>query len=288
MTIPGAALPDLTTLLQLLSLRKLGVRQLQADPGPGPPDRRLFGGLVASQAVVAAAATVDPERPLHSLHSYFLRPGRHGPPIDMDVDEIRNGRSFATRRVVASQQGEAIFNLAASFKKPEPGVSHQRAMPQAIPPEQAEEFEDMRVRLLGGPDAKRPPSAVEVRMCKPLSLEPLAEPDGGANQPIWMRIRGTLPDDPMIHTAMLVYASDRALLSTASRPHGLHWGRGMGASLDHSVWIHRPFRFDDWLLYSCDSPVAHAARGLCFGSVFTSDGEHVATVAQEGLIRFDP
>jgi acyl-CoA thioesterase-2 len=265
-------------------LRNLDLEALDSDLFLGNPGRgqgRLFGGMVAAQSVIAAGRTVEPERRLHSLHAYFLRPGRHGVPIRFVVDRIRDGRSFTTRRVKAHQAGEAIFNLSASFARPEEGISHQDPMPEAPPPEGLAEWEDARAKALGDERARRTDSAVEVRLCDPYDPQGVGE----AKQRNWIRVCGTLPEDPLIHTAMLVYSSDRTLLSTASRPHGLAWGKRMSASLDHAVWIHRPVTLDDWLLFASESPVAHAARGLVFGGIFYPDGTRVASVAQEGLIR---
>ena len=269
----------LAGLLERLTLEQLDVDLLLGEPGPG--SGRLFGGLVAAQSVVAAGRTVE-RGVLHSLHAYFLRPGRHDAPLRFLVHRIRDGRSFTTRRVVAHQGGEAIFNVSASFAVPEDGISHQDGpMPDAPPPDDLPDWEAERVRLMGKglpPD----PGPVEARVCDP------DHPDGRPQPPrkrIWLRPRGPLPEDPLIHTAMLVYASDRALLSTAARPHGLPWGRRRGASLDHALWIHRPIRFDDWFLYAMESPVAHAARGLCLGAMYRRDGVRLASVAQEALIR---
>ena len=270
-------------LVALLGLEALDRDLFLGDPGRG--EGRLFGGTVAAQSVMAASRTAPPERELHSLHAYFLRPGSHDAPIRFVVDRIRDGRSFTTRRVKAHQGGEPIFNMSASFKVPESGIEHQSEMPEAPDPETVETWEDMRARLLGDESERRRESALEVRMVDPLSTEPA--PDSRAQQRVWMRLRGKVPDDPMLRTALLVYISDRTLLSTAVRPHGLHWGRGMAASLDHAVWIHRPFSLDDWLLYASESPVAHAARGLCLGGFYTRDGARIASVAQEALIRID-
>jgi acyl-CoA thioesterase-2 len=269
----------LDKLLGCLDLEALDSDLFLGDPGEGTG--RLFGGMVAAQSVMAAGRTVDPERSLHSLHAYFLRPGRHGTPIRFVVDRIRDGRSFTTRRVVAHQRGEAIFNLSASFARPEQGISHQDLMPEAPSPEGLLESESFRVKASRREGELHTDSAVEVRLCDPLE-------DGGvgdAFQRNWIRVRGPLPDDPLIHTAVLVYASDRTLLLTAARPHGLPWGKFVAASLDHALWIHHPVRLDGWLLYASESPVAHSARGLAFGGVYYEDGTRVASVAQEGVIR---
>jgi acyl-CoA thioesterase-2 len=266
-------------------LRRLDLEPLDRDlylGETGGCEGRLFGGLVAAQSVVAAGRTVE-EGALHSLHAYFLRPGRHRVPIRFVVDRIRDGRTFTTRRVVAHQRGEAIFNLSASFARPEAGIAHQDAMPEAPGPEGLEDWEDVRARVLGSPSRRRPDGPVEIRVCDPDDPNPAAKQ--APYKRIWMRPRGPMPDDVLLHAAVLVYASDRTLLSTAARPHGLPWGRRIAASLDHAVWIHRPLRFDDWMLYVSQSPVAFAARGLVLGAIYHRDGARVASVAQEGLIR---
>lgn len=268
----------LTGLLRMLQLDPLDTDLLLGTTPDG--EGRLFGGLVAAQSVMAAGMTVE-HGSLHSLHAYFLRPGRHGTPIRFVVDRIRDGRTFTTRRVVAHQAGEAIFNLSASFAVPEEGISHQADTPPVAPaPDELPEFEAWRAQAVG---EERPrPSPLDVRVCDP------DDPDGKVLPPrkrVWIRPAGTLPDDPLVHAAVLVYASDRSLLSTAARPHGLPWGRRKGASLDHALWIHRPIRFDGWLLYDQESPVAHAARGLCLGAIWDRSGLRLASVAQEALIR---
>jgi len=277
-------------------VRKLDLETLDRDlyvGDPGEGEGRLFGGLVAAQSVVAAYRTL-PEGEgaagsngsfLHSLHGYFLRPGRYGMPIRFVVDRIRNGRTFTTRRVVAHQGGEAIFNMATSFAKPEEGLSHQTPMPEAPPPEGLPSWSALRARIGGAvPDTDNNP--VDVRVCDADEFDPAMDTTRDPKRIVWMQLRGQLPDDLTVHTAALVYASDRTLLSTALRPVNIIPGEGyMGASLDHAMWFHRRPRFDDWLLYASESPVAHAARGLIFGSIFTPDGVQMASTAQEGLIR---
>jgi acyl-CoA thioesterase-2 len=272
---------QLESLLRCLDLETLDRDLFLGDPGRG--EGRLFGGMVAAQCVIAAGRTVDSDRSLHSLHGYFLRPGRHDVPIRLVVDRIRDGRTFTTRRVKAHQGGEAIFNMSASFALPEDGIAHQDEMPDAPDPEGLPDWEDHRAELMGDPAFRRPDSAVELRMVDPPPID--GDERAPARQRNWMRVRGTLPDDPLLHTALLVYASDRTLLMTACRPHGLPWGKRMAASLDHAVWIHEPVRFDDWILYASESPVARAARGLIFGALYRRDGTRLASVAQEGLIR---
>jgi acyl-CoA thioesterase-2 len=265
-------------LLELLSLERLDADLYLAETPAG--EGRLFGGLVAAQAVMAASATVE-RGYLHSLHAYFLRPGAHLVPIRFVVHRIRDGKTFTTRRVVAHQGGEAILGLESSFTLPEAGISHQDAMPEVPAPEDVPDWEQLRAAMLHQPEALRP-QPIEVRACDP------DDPEGRPQPPakrVWMRPLGPVPDDPRLHEALLVYASDRTLLSTASRPHGLPWGKRMAASLDHAMWLHRPARFDDWVLYASESPVAHAARGLVFGAMYDRAGTRIASVAQEGLIR---
>ncbi len=274
----GNALPKL---LRLLTLEELD-RDLFLGATPRG-EGRLFGGLVAAQAAMAAMRTVE-ARMLHSLHAYFLRPGHHDIPIRFVVHRIRDGRTFTTRRIVAYQAGEAIFSLSCSFARPEEGISHQDEPPEAPGPDGLPDWEELRARMLGGPSVVRE-QPVEVRACDPDDPEGKPQP---ARKRVWIRAAGDLPDDPDMHLALLVYATDRTLLSTASRPHGLPWGKRSVASLDHAVWIHRPPRLDDWILYASESPVAHAARGLVLGAMYDREGHRIASVAQEGLIRVPP
>jgi acyl-CoA thioesterase-2 len=240
---------------------------------------------------MAALATIEHEQAaanaaplLHSLHAYFLRPGRYDLPIRFVVDRIRDGRTFTTRRIVAHQAGEAIFNMAASFARPEEGMSHQQPMPAAPPPDGLEEWTTLRARAMGDSEPQVFESPIEVRVIDPSEFETRAKREPQRN--LWIRPRGVLPEDPALHTATLVYATDRTLLSTALRAYGrLPGSISMGASLDHAVWLHHPIRFDDWLLYATVSPVSHAARGLIFGSLYRRDGVQLASVAQEALIR---
>ncbi len=263
------------------------------DPGRG--EGRLFGGLVAAQSVIAAISTVN-EQPdpksgetgaaslLHSIHAYFLRPGRYDLPIRFVVDRIRDGRTFTTRRVVAHQNGEAIFNMAASFARPEEGMSHQRPMPTVVPPDGLDEWSTLRARERGEPEPTRFANPIEIRVLDP--REPGAETPHDSERQHWIRPRGVIPDDPALHTAILVYATDRTLISTAVVEPGRIMGKNvMAASLDHAVWFHHPIRFDDWMLYTSVSPISHAARGLIFGSLYRRDGVQLASVAQEALIR---
>jgi acyl-CoA thioesterase-2 len=276
------------TLLQILDLEELE-RNVFRGLSPQVGWQRVFGGQVIGQALVAAARTVE-GRPVHSLHCYFLRPGDPKIPILYEVDRIRDGESFATRRVVAIQHGEAIFTMAASFQIVEPGLDHQIEMPDVPPPEKLpSEAELKEAYLHNAPDAvrkywqhARPIELRPVDLRHYVSREPL-EP----SQFVWVRATHKLPDDPDIHRCVLAYASDMTLLDTSLFAHGrsIFDQDLQPASLDHAMWFHRPFRADEWLLYAEDSPSASGARGFTRGSLFTRDGKLVASVAQEGLIR---
>lgn len=253
--------------------------------------QRVFGGQVVGQALVAADRTVGmKDRLTHSLHAYFLRPGDPKVPIIYEVDRIRDGGSFTTRRVVAIQHGEAIFSMGVSFHKDEPGFDHQIAMPEVPAPEDLPSEEELKARLLPNlPPVMRAYWEYE----RPIELRPTdlsryfsagkAEPQ----QYIWIKASGPLPSDFRLHQCVLAYASDFSLLDTALAAHGrlMFDPRIMMASLDHAVWFHRPFRADEWLLYAQNSPSTQGARGFCRGSIFSRDGQLVASVAQEGLIR---
>jgi acyl-CoA thioesterase-2 len=276
------------TLLSILDLEPLE-RDLFRGLSPQVGWQRVFGGQVIGQALVAAARTVE-GRSAHSLHAYFMRPGDPAVPIIYDVDRIRDGKSFATRRVVAIQHGEAIFSMSASFQVEEAGLDHQIKMPEVPPPEQLpSETELIAAYLHNAPEAVRRywqrPRPIELRpvdLRHYLSRDPL-EP----SQNVWVRATGVLPDDPDIHRCVLAYASDMTLLDTSLFAHGrsIFDPDLQPASLDHALWFHRPFRADEWLLYAEDSPSASGARGFTRGSLFGRDGRLVASVAQEGLIR---
>jgi acyl-CoA thioesterase-2 len=274
-------------LVEVLDLEPIEVN-LFRGVSPDEDRQRVFGGQVAGQALVAAARTVDAGRPVHSLHAYFLRPGDPSVPILYDVDRIRDGHSFTTRRVVAIQHGRAIFNLAASFHSPEPGLDHQLPMPEAPPPESlptwAERWAPWRERMGDWYERPRP---IDIRWVDaPAPLARRGRP-GQASQQVWLRADGPLADDPVLHTCVVTYASDMTLLDTTLLPHGVSGDEGeiMMASLDHAMWFHRPFRADSWLLYAQDTPSSSAGLGLGRGSIFTADGRLVASVVQEGLIR---
>lgn len=281
----------LSALIAQLSLERIEenlFRGQSQDLGWGT----VFGGQVLGQALSAAAQTVPAERRVHSLHAYFLRPGDVTKPIVYDVDRIRDGKSFTTRRVVAIQNGEAIFNLAASFHGDEEGFEHQAPMPEGVPEPESLKTEQERAQKLV---ARLPPAlrdrAIGERAFDTRLVEPEDDPFFPAPQPatraLWIRATSPLPDDPALHAYLLAYISDHSFVATSLKPHGVTWlTPGMQvASLDHVMWFHRPFRIDDWLLYAIDSPNAHGGRGLARGQIFTREGTLVASTAQEGLIR---
>ncbi len=277
-------------LVELLDLETIDLNLFRGIQ-PDTMLQRVFGGQVAAQALVAGARTVDPDREVHSLHSYFLRPGDTAVPIVYDVERIRDGKSFSTRRIVARQHGRAIYFMTASFQVPEDGFEHQDVMPEVPAPDELEDMAEVFRR--------RSPENAEgwVREWSALDLRYVGDsrPGGvipGDERPsqsrLWIRVNGKLGDEPLLHRAAFTYASDMTLLGSALVPHGRHVSdpKMQSASLDHTVWFHRPFRADQWLLYDQASPSASGARGLAFGRLFTEDGVLVASVAQEGLIRF--
>jgi acyl-CoA thioesterase-2 len=270
----------------------LDLEQIELDIYRGTSTRsrwqRVFGGQVAGQALVAAGRTVSPERHVHSLHSYFVRPGDPSLPIVYEVDRVRDGRSFSTRRVIAVQKGETIFSLSASFQLEQEGIDHQSPMPDVPDPES----------LL--PLANRYGDSTEAfafyeAMPKPIDLRYVDDPpwqqhakgprDGLSR--VWMRADGKLPDDPLLHVCVLTYASDMTLLDSVLARHGLapRLDDISMASLDHAMWFERPFRADEWLLYSTSSPSASGGRGLATGRFYRPDGTQVCSVVQEGMIR---
>ena len=279
-------------LIALLDLEAIEVNIFRGV-SPDEDRQRVFGGQVAGQALVAAARTVEPDRSVHSLHAYFLRPGDPAVPILYEVDRIRDGRSFTTRRVVAIQHGKAIFNLAASFHIHEEGLEHQLAMADMmfdghLPPD-PESLPDWQERM--APWAEKMgdwynrPRPIDHRQ---IDYEPLDRKDKlPPHQRTWIRADGVLPEDPVLHACVLTYASDMTLLDTSILPHGLGAmdDRLMMASLDHTMWFHRPFRADEWLLYVQDTPSASGGRGIARGLIYTQDGDLAVSVVQEGLIR---
>jgi acyl-CoA thioesterase-2 len=280
----------LDKLLDLLDLE-----QIEQDifRGRSPDERvqRVFGGQVAGQALVAAGRTVPEDRPVHSLHAYFIRPGDPTVPLVYTVDRVRDGRSFTTRRVTAVQHGKAIFTLSASFHHPEPGLEHAMAMPSVPAPEELRPNAERIAEALGQPlPADFMDSPIDLRSVGPLWAEAARDPSlyAGSNL-VWLRVKERLPDDPLLHVCLMTYASDLTLIETVLLEHGVSFldGRVAPASLDHAMWFHRPFRADQWLLYAQESPVAAGGRGLARGEVFTAEGELVVSVVQEGLIRID-
>ncbi len=251
------------------------------------PQGRVFGGQVLAQAITAATRTLGPDRVPHSMHGYFLRPGDSSRTITFSVDRIHDGRSFATRRTQAFQNGLPIFSMIASFEREDPGVDHGAPMPTGIP--QPEEVPDLEEHLSGmHPMSRRVLSAspIEVRhVGRPIYLEP-ADPASPA-QAVWVRTRSALPDEPAVHRAVLAFLSDLTIQEPVLRAHGLAWATpGLKvASLDHAMWWHRDARVDDWLLYVQESPSARGGRGLSTGRIYTRDGMLVATVAQEIMVR---
>jgi acyl-CoA thioesterase-2 len=273
-------------LVKILDLEPIEVNMFRGV-SPDEERQRVFGGQVAGQALVAAARTVEPARTVHSLHAYFLRPGDPTVPILYDVDRIRDGRSFTTRRVVAIQHGKAIFNLQASFQVAEDGLEHQDDLPEGTPsPESLPDFrtrmEPFRDRFGDWFDRPRPIDIRHVDWNPTDRNEPLPP-----FQRVWLRADGELPDDPVLHACVLTYASDMTLLDTTLLPHGGLWHAPnvFMASLDHAMWFHRPFRADEWLLYSQDTPSASDGRGIARGMIHTADGRLAVSVVQEGLIR---
>ncbi|MGH8996502.1 MAG: acyl-CoA thioesterase II [Acidimicrobiales bacterium] len=278
----------LDRLVGLLDLEAIEVNIFRGTQ-PAEERQRVFGGQVAAQALMAAGRTVSTGA-VHSLHAYFLRPGDPSVPILYEVDRIRDGRSFTTRRVVAIQHGEAIFNLSASFHVPEDGPVHQFPMPEVPDPETlptlTQRLEQWKEALSEWYDRPHP---IDQRYVGPI---PWSNRSKGTNaeprQQLWMRADGVLGDDPLLHACVAAYASDLSLFDTILRPHEIRWEESdfMGASLDHVMWFHQPFRADEWLLYDTDSPIANAARGLARGFFFDRSGRLVVSVCQEGLVRF--
>jgi acyl-CoA thioesterase-2 len=235
---------------------------------------------------------VPEDRPVHSLHAYFIRPGDPSVPLVYTVDRVRDGRSFTTRRVTAIQHGKPIFTLSASFHRPEAGLEHATPMPAARPPGELRSNAERLTEALGVTlPARFHDTPIELRSVGPLPAELARDPSLRAKDEhsnlVWVRVTERLPDDPLLHVCLMTYASDLTLLETALLEHGISWldGRVVGASLDHAMWFHRPFRADQWLLYAQESPVAAGGRVLARGQVFTAEGDLVVSVVQEGLIR---
>jgi acyl-CoA thioesterase-2 len=285
-TATGQAVVD--GLVRLLDLEPIEVNIFR---GVSPKDehQRVFGGQVAGQALVAAGRTVDSDRSVHSLHSYFIRAGDPGVPIVYTVERVRDGRSFSIRRVMAIQHGEPIFVLSASFQLAQGGFDHQSPIPDVPSPD---ELPTLEQRYADYPEV----AAWYARRPRPFELRyvddpPWAQrrhgPRGDAPHRVWLRADGRLPDDPLIHVCALTFASDLTLLESVLVHHGLAWGFDpvLSASLDHAMWFHRPFRADEWFLYDMSSPSASGARGLARGEIFALDGRHIVSVVQEGMMR---
>ena len=282
-----AALRDLLDLLDLEQIDRDIFRGRSPDEGW----QRVYGGQVIGHALVAASRTVsEPKRLTHSLHGYFLRPGDTTIPILYDVDRIRDGKSFSTRRVVAIQRGKAIFSMAASFHDAEEGLSHQFERPAAPPPEQC-----ITEQALIDEYIEHYPDAAEIydKRARPIEMRYVDPVRDHAPEPmppeqhVWIRTVDSMPDDPRLNQCLLAYASDMTLIDTSYRPHAVNWcdQNFQVASLDHAMWFHRPVRTDEWLLYQQDSPFSGGARGFSRGTFFDQSGQLIASCAQEGLIR---
>jgi acyl-CoA thioesterase-2 len=276
-------------LLEMLAIERLELNLFRGMGGGGETSQRIYGGQVIAQALAAAYRTVE-DRPCHSLHAYFIRPGDPAIPVIYEVDRARDGGSFTTRRVIAVQHGRQIFNLAASFHKLEPGFEHQHPMPAGPGPEGLETRAERQKRL-----ADRVPEAwrkemlrerpIEIREVDPVDLT-APEPKPDVNQ-LWFKVAREIDAEPWVHHCLMAYASDMNLLSSGVRPHGVSWmlKQVMTASLDHAMWFHAPTRFDRWHLYAMDAPFAGGGRGFNRGGIYAEDGTLVASVAQEGLMR---
>lgn len=280
---------DLLAQLDLEVLEQRLFRGSSRDLG----GKSVFGGQVAGQALAAATRTVDNGHLAHSLHGYFLRPGDMAAPIVYEVDNIRDGRSFSTRRVQAIQHGRPIFSMLASFHVSEKGYTHQAAMPDVAGPEGLASHDELRHEWVGSldrvPESLREAAGREIAIdIRPVNPWNLLNPDKREPvQHVWFKAKAPVPDNQALHRAVLTYASDFNLLTTSQMPHGVSFfSRGMQmASIDHALWFHRDLKVDDWLLYCMDSPGAQDSRGLSRGLIFAQTGELVASVAQEGLIR---
>ena len=280
-------------LVRLLTVKPAGDARFEGRMQKGGVGR-VFGGQVVAQALQAAQAQAPAGFAAHSLHAYFLRGGREGVALDYVVATDFDGRSFANRRVVASQGGEPILNLTASFQKPEDGLSHDdTAMPDVPPPEDLPTQAQQRRNFLDAIDNPTPQQVAMMARPRPIEMRSsdlmhwMVDRPTAPRSHTWFRAVAPLPDDPALHRAVIAYASDFTLLGTCALPHGLSWARGelLGASLDHALWFHRPARADEWLLYATDSPWSGGGRGFNRGRIFNRAGELVASVAQEGVLR---
>ncbi|MBE7323099.1 acyl-CoA thioesterase II [Nocardioides sp. Y6] len=275
-------------LLELLEIEQLDV-DLFRGAQPETERQRVFGGQVAAQALVAASRSADPEFELHSLHSYFLRPGDHLVPIIYRVERIRDGRSFETRRVVALQHGREIYSQTCNFQKPEDGYEHSDQAPVVGRPEEGLSLADLAAARSEKElrHWQHEWAGLDIRHMGMSGHGLEVDPARPAEARLWVKVDGALPDDPVLQKAAFTYASDLTLIGASLVPHGIHINspKLQPASLDHTIWFHRPLRADDWWLYDQTSPSASGGRGLSLARVFASDGTLAATVAQEGLIR---
>lgn len=275
-------------LLQHMTLERLEENVFSGD-SRHLSGKNVFGGQILGQALIAASQTVE-GREAHSLHAYFLRLGDNTIPVTYEVDCIRDGRSYTTRRVVAIQRDKPIFNMSASFKVKEEGIEHQVVMPEVSGPEDLLDTIELARQIEAEIPAKLSEFLTKERPIEFRPVEPAhplhPEPRPPFRQ-LWIRIKGPLPDDPAMHKALLAYTSDFSLLGTALLPHALTFSQESirAASLDHAMWFHRDFRMDEWLLYDMDSPSASHGRGFSRGNIFTRDGKLVASVTQEGMVR---
>jgi acyl-CoA thioesterase II len=289
MSEPASPSDAVAELISLLDLERIEVNLFR---GVSPDDgmKRVFGGQVIAQALVAAYRTVE-NRTCHSLHAYFIRPGDPSVPILYEVDRARDGKSFTTRRVVAIQHGEQILNLAASFQIPESGFTHQSKMPETKKPAELKSEDELRALAKDHIPKEfqkqfARPRPIELKPVDPRQMISPARTE--PKKQMWLRARGKVdPKDIALQQCLLAYASDMGILDTATKPHGVNWFTGgvQMASLDHSMWFHEPFDISEWLLYTMDSPSASGARGFNRGEIFTESGVLVASVAQEGLMR---
>ena len=280
--------PVVDALVKVLDLEAIEVNIFRGR-SPQVSHQRVFGGQVAGQALVAAGRTVDADRAVHSLHSYFIRPGDPKVPIVYTVERARDGRSFSIRRVTAIQHAEPIFVLAASFQLRQGGIDHQAPMPDVPMPDELPTLEE---RYAGYDEVaawfERVPRPFELRYVDdPPWVQRSHGPRGDGPHRIWLRADGRLPDDPLIHVCALTFASDLTLVETVLVHHGLAIGLDpvVTASLDHAMWFHRPFRADEWFLYDMASPSASGGRGLAMGKIFALDGRHIVSVVQEAMLR---
>jgi len=281
---------DLETLLALLDLEQIG-EDTYLGRHPEQVGSRTFGGQLVSQALVAAGRTVDGDRPVHAINAHFIRGGDVKAPIEYRVERHRDGRAFANRQVTAYQDGNVVFSMLAAFQDWGSGLEHSFDIPDVAGPEDLPSFDD---HIVGYEDRLR----MFVDALKPMQMRYVNDPawvlkgtgERLTHNRVWIRTDGALPDDALVHSAALAYSSDTTVLDSILTTHGLSWGldRIVAATVNHSIWFHRPFRFDEWALYATESPVASGSRGLATGRFFTRDGQLIATVVQEGVIRHFP